>query len=122
MQIAGMIAISVNPIHTSGSVHELMEPISFSFVRDFCRDMTPRQNSLSGVIICPAYWRTAVKGELLHLYIPNLESHKPKVNNVNAVTGYSPVSGFNRKALKNKRTGKRHTKGILLAGAGRCML
>jgi hypothetical protein len=28
--------------------------------------MTPQQDSLSGVIICPAYRRTAVKGELRH--------------------------------------------------------
>src|ERR1700683_3444771 len=33
----------------------------------FCRDMTPQQDSLSGVIICPAIGWTAVKGELPHL-------------------------------------------------------
>jgi hypothetical protein len=38
--------------------------------------MTPQQESLSGVIICPALGRTAVKGELLHhasdYYTPGL--------------------------------------------------
>jgi hypothetical protein len=29
-------------------------------------DMTTQQDSLSGVIICPVYWWTAVKGELRH--------------------------------------------------------
>jgi hypothetical protein len=29
-------------------------------------DVTPQQGSLSGVIICPPYAGTAVKGELLH--------------------------------------------------------
>lgn len=34
-----------------------MDPYSFNFAQGSRRGMTPRQNSLSGVIICPAYRR-----------------------------------------------------------------
>ena len=56
--IPGRFTTNANPTHKAEKAHAFaMEPSSFSCVQgSMPGHETPRQGSLSGVIICPAYW------------------------------------------------------------------
>jgi hypothetical protein len=56
-QIAKSVASNANPTQSAKRAQVfVMSTNSYVVVQGTGRDMTPRQNSLSGVIICPAYW------------------------------------------------------------------
>jgi len=61
-------AMSARPTQTEASTHALpVGLLGFGCLGFLPVDLTPRQKSLSGVIICPGYGGTAVIGELLRL-------------------------------------------------------
>jgi hypothetical protein len=58
-QIGSSVATNANPTRKAERAHAfVMEPGSFNYVQGSMPGQeTPRQGSLSGVIICPAYWK-----------------------------------------------------------------
>ena len=56
-QIASSVAASASPTHSADKAQVfVMNANSSIVIQGTGRDMTPQQDSLSGVIICPAYW------------------------------------------------------------------